>query len=108
MNNASVKNKIVSYLQEKGGWIAGGKIEDHIRSMYGSKHENAGKRLRELTCDKIDSPYYIPPELRLVEKKYFKIIDGKLTEVPRGGNVYYRYKVVELPIEKKVEQLNLI
>ena len=44
----SIKQLIIKYLEEQGGWVFGGKIEDYIRGLVGAKASNASRRCREL------------------------------------------------------------
>ena len=44
----SIKQIIIQYLEEQGGYVWAGKIDDYIRSVKGSKASNVSRRCREL------------------------------------------------------------
>lgn len=44
----SVKKFIIQYLTESGDWMYGGKIEDNIRSIIGTKASNVSRECRTL------------------------------------------------------------
>lgn len=44
----TIKNQILSYLQEKKNWVYGGVIDDFIRQTDGHKASNCSRRCREL------------------------------------------------------------
>lgn len=85
-----VKEKIVLYLRDKRDWQWGGPLQQAIHDITGGKADMVARRLRELTEETI------PEEMKLVEKKYAKFIDGKMEFVDKGGNVVYRFKGMEL------------
>jgi DNA-binding Lrp family transcriptional regulator len=44
----SIKIQIIKYLEEDGGYVFGGVIDDFIRDQNGSKTSNVSRRCREL------------------------------------------------------------
>ena len=75
----SIQTLILQYLTDKD-WIPGGHIDDFIRSEFGSKAGNVGRRCREL----VDAG------------KLYR----RLSQVDGKGVWFVSYKLVDIPFEE--------
>ena len=89
----SIKQIIIQYLEEQGGYVWAGKIDDYIRSVKGSKASNVSRRCREL------------------EKS--GVLEVVYEQVESKGQKCARYRLVELlpkwqPTEEEHRQNSLL
>lgn len=80
MKTQSLKNRILSYLEKHGGWVASGEIQRRALDVGYSSPQNAGRRCREL------------------------VEDEKLEVEYRHGHAWYRAKT---PKQRSVYYVNL-
>ena len=89
----TAKQIIIQYLEEQGGYVWAGNIDDYIRSVKGSKASNVSRRCREL-------------EKSGVLEVVYEQVDGK-------GPKCAKYCVIELlpqwqPTEEEHRQNSLL
>ena len=84
----SIKQAIIRYIEAEGGWQYAGKIEDHIRSLMGSKASNASRRMREL--------------------EVAGILEKQLVQINNEGPRVVQYKLVDVKEDPYAEELDEI